>query len=64
MEKIAYTVQPSSQPSLNDWMTEFRCGIQRPNLNDRASDMMKQWVDEKFQLRSFKPIIDNLNPEA
>lgn len=59
MEKIAYTTLPPNQPSLNEWMKEFKCGIQRPNPNDRASDMMKQWQEGKDE-SIWKTIADKI----
>ena len=48
MERIGYTVMPPTQPSLQDWLAEFKCGLTAPKKNDRAQDIMNTWtVDHK-----------------
>ena len=44
MEKISYTVTPPAQPSLQEWLAEFRVGILVPKKNDRAKDIMDTWT--------------------
>lgn len=43
---IAYTVQPSNQPSQAEWMKEFKVGLMAPKSRegrDRALSMMKEF---------------------
>jgi hypothetical protein len=43
---IAYTVQPSNQPSQKDWMKEFKVGLMAPKPRegrDRALKMMEEY---------------------
>jgi hypothetical protein len=46
---IAYTVQPSNQPSQMEWEKEFKVGTLAPKSRegrDRANAMMKLWEDK------------------
>jgi len=48
MVKIASTVNPPVELSLQEWMAEFRVGIMASKKNDRAKDIMDTWtVDHK-----------------
>ena len=61
---IAYTVQPSSQPSQAEWMKEFKIGLMAPKPRegrDRALKMMELWKDKNGNV-DYTHTIKNLKP--
>ena len=48
--KLLRTIQPEQQPSLAQWLTEFKVGSRTPKYSDRAKDMMKLWEDTQRQI--------------
>ena len=37
------TTLPPQQPTLDEWLKEFKVGYKAPKHDNRALDMMKQW---------------------
>ena len=52
MEKIKLlkTVLPDHQPTINEWLHEFKCGSRTPKFSDRAKDMMRLWEDARKEI--------------
>lgn len=59
MENIAYTIHPPVQPSLQEWMAEFRVGIMVPKKNYQAQEIMKTWTVDNKQV-DWKKFIKNV----
>ena len=48
MEQISYTHYPEEQPTLLEWMQEFKVGSMAPKPdNGRAVEMMNMWSEPK-----------------
>jgi len=48
MKQISYTYYPEEQPTLLEWMQEFKVGSMAPKPdNGRAKQMMDMWSEPK-----------------
>ena len=54
---IAYTVTPPQQPTEQEWMREFKVGIQAPKFDNRAMDMNNQY---DYSSKGFLDILERL----
>jgi len=43
MANISHTTYPTNQPSLSEWLQEFKVGMQATKKDDRGLDMMRSW---------------------
>lgn len=60
MEQISYTYYPEEQPSLLEWMEEFKVGRMAPKPdNGRAKQMMDMWSEPKKKYFD-QPLVDSI----